>query len=368
MTDEENDDTLLLPAIRRLHSIGITGKGITVGHLDTGIDLLASGLPLSALQEFRFFDELGHSAVAPPHDTAAHGSATARVLHRLAPEAKIVSGVVFDGGHVHARLLAGMNWLLEESVDIVLMSLGLPYETTLFERTLSMFANRGILCVVASGNSGTGKKFSPAWSSNVLTVGSVGESGLPEVYSSCIEVDKVPVKPEILTRGSIANHRGTSIAASCVAGFSALIRQALPDATLTTMRHIFAASCTPLTAMSYKARHGIIDVDRIADFCTKQIDIPPAMPSTFEIRVDAPRVDESLRSAIDRGSKRERVFFLVFLKDGVDALAFQRTLREDCAVIWLLRAQGILFCEAAVEEVKNLITHRDVQTLHSGTL
>jgi hypothetical protein len=358
----------LPPAVRELHTLGITGKGVTVGHLDTGIDINNTKIPPSAVREFRVFDDLGRSIVTRPEDAEGHGSVTASVLHQVAPEADILSAVVFDGGHVYARILAAMSWLLKQSADIVLMSFGVPCRTSLFERMLQALTQNNALCVVASGNNGTGTMFSPAWSSHALTVGAFDEpSGLPAVYSSCIEVDGgARRKPEVLAPGSVGDASGTSIASAFVAGLACLLRQASPGATPEALKQAFAASCSPLSEMAYKAEHGLVDAQKIADLCVGKLGAARPTPISHACsRWVLPR-NEGLRDGMAGRLEEGRHKVLLFLREGAEAVAFQRRVMEQWPVIWLIAEQGIVFCEATAQGIEELRQDENVEAIYSA--
>lgn len=356
----------LPPPVRQLHALGITGKGVTIGHLDTGIDPGAGQIPLSAVREFRVFDELGRPTVTEPKDAEGHGTVTASVLHQVAPEAAILSAVVFDGGFVYARILAAMSWLFQRSADIVLMSFGVPCRTSLFERMVQALTHHNALCVVASGNQGTGKMFSPAWSSHALTVGAFDEvSGLPAVYSSCIELDGgARRKPEVLAPGSVGNESGTSVASAFVAGLACLVRQAKPGATPEALKQAFAASCSPLSSMAYKAEHGLVEAQKIADLCEGKLDVAwPLSTSHACSRLVLPR-DEGLRDRMALQPEEGHTKILVFLREGAGAAAFQRRVAERWPVIWIIEEQGIVFCEVAAPGINELSEDEDVEAIY----
>lgn len=368
MAPRRGETPVSLPAaVRQLHALGITGKGVTIGHLDTGVDPDTARIPRAAIREFCVFDALGRAAGTQPEDTGGHGCVTASVLHQVAPGAEILSAVAFDGGFVYARILAAMSWLLQRSVDIVLMSFGVPCKTALFERMLQAFTQKRVLCVVASGNSGSGTLFSPAWSSQVLTVGAFDEpSGLPAVYSSCMELDGGARKPEILAPGSAGEQSGTSVASAFVAGLACLLRQASPGATPEMLKRAFAASCSPLTAMAYKAEHGLVDAQKFADLCAGKLDAARPVHSArtdarpMSVQDERPRAGVAGRPA--PGQDQDKV--LIFLKEGVEATALRRRLTERGRVIWVLAAQGIVFWEATPQAIEELARGEDIEAIH----
>src|SRR5262249_40588170 len=121
---------------------GIDGKGVVVGHLDTGVDGSHPALN-RAIAAFAEFDMAGNEVPrAKPHDSDEHGTHTAgtivgRPLSRrefgVAPRARLASALVIEGGQVIARILAGLEWIISKNARILSMSLGLRGYTPAFQ-------------------------------------------------------------------------------------------------------------------------------------------------------------------------------------------------------------------------------------------
>jgi len=78
---------------------------------------------------------------ATPHDSAMHGTHTAGTTCGaavggrsvgVAPDSKLYSGLVIEGGDTTARILGGLDWLVGLGVRIVSMSLGYAGYTPVF--------------------------------------------------------------------------------------------------------------------------------------------------------------------------------------------------------------------------------------------
>ncbi|CAH2713933.1 Minor extracellular protease vpr [Neobacillus rhizosphaerae] len=153
----------------------LTGKGVTVGVIDTGVDYTHPDLKRNYAG--------GHDLVdndRDPMETRAIGQATIHGTHvagiiaangkikGVAPEAKIVAYRALGpgGGGTTEQVLAAIDQAIKDKVDIVNLSLGndingpdLPISLA-----LNKAVDKGIVAVAASGNSGP----------NVWTVGSPG--------------------------------------------------------------------------------------------------------------------------------------------------------------------------------------------------
>lgn len=153
----------------------LTGKGVTVGVIDTGVDYTHPDL--------RRNYGGGHDLVdgdSDPMETQAIGRATIHGTHvagiiagngkirGVAPEAKIIAYRALGpgGGGTTEQVLAAIDQAIKDKVDIVNLSLGndvngpdLPISIA-----LNRAVDRGIVAVAANGNAGP----------NVWTVGSPG--------------------------------------------------------------------------------------------------------------------------------------------------------------------------------------------------
>ena len=184
----------------------LTGKGITVGVIDTGVDYTHPDLKNNYAG--------GHDLVdndRDPMETLATGKATIHGTHvagiiaangkikGVAPEAKIVAYRALGpgGGGTTEQVLAAIEQAIKDKVDVVNLSLGndingpdLPISLA-----LNRAVDKGIVAVAASGNSGP----------NVWTVGSPGTASKAisvgastpnmEIPTLLIEGNRIRIQP-----------------------------------------------------------------------------------------------------------------------------------------------------------------------------
>ncbi len=173
---------------------GLTGEGVLVGHLDTGVDGRHPALQ-GAIASFAEFDPLGFEVEpAPePHDTDEHGTHTAATIAGrpvdgqavgVAPGAILSSAVVIEGGNVVARVLAGMNRFAGQvdttRASILSMSLGFRGWLDDFLLITDALRARNILPVFAVGNEGPRTSSSRRSSSPASVRPGCGRSGAGE--------------------------------------------------------------------------------------------------------------------------------------------------------------------------------------------
>jgi hypothetical protein len=262
---------------------GFTGKGVRVGHLDTGVDgshpALAGAI---ADGDFAEFDLIGNQVPgARPHDSGEHGTHTAgTILGRtsprgrfgVAPGAQLVSSLSIEGGQVIERILAGLEWIVSRNVRILSMSVGLPGYVTAFEELIAALRRNNVLPVIAIGNEGPDTSRSPGNYPNVLSVGACTKDNLVADFSSSQRLARPqdPLVPDLVAPGvgvlscvpggEFAMMDGTSMATPHVAGLAALLLEAKPTATTDELEKAILDSCAlPPTMPDFRANRGVPD-------------------------------------------------------------------------------------------------------------
>ena len=173
--------------VDKLWAKGITGTGVLVGHLDTGVDAAHPAFKGGGIATFAEFDDFGEMVPgAKAHDSGDHGTHTAGTIvgrtvkgsqFGVAPGARLVSAMVIEGGDVIARILGGMDWIVGEGARILSMSLGLRGVHDEFLPLMQAIRSRGILPVLAVGNEGPGTSRSPGNYDLVISVGACERPG-----------------------------------------------------------------------------------------------------------------------------------------------------------------------------------------------
>lgn len=244
---------------------GLTGAGVLVGHLDTGIDGAHPALE-EAIEKAAVFNHAGQEGKAPkpPTDSEDHGTHTAgtiagrpykKVHVGVAPGAKLLTAEVIEGGDAIARVLGGMEWALQNGARVLNLSLGWPNYVDSFLSIVDALRANDCLPVIAAGNEGEGSTRSPGNYVQALSVGAAGPtSRVPEFSGSEIMVRDVDsIVPDIVAPGvdiwsaapggGFQLKQGTSMATPHVAGLAALLFEAFPTATVAQVEaSIFASA------------------------------------------------------------------------------------------------------------------------------
>ncbi|MBO4206096.1 S8 family serine peptidase [Micromonospora echinofusca] len=276
------------------HAAGLTGRGVTVAVLDTGVDGAHPDLT------GRIADSRNFSDVPEEGDTVGHGTHVASTIvgsgaasggkyRGVAPDATLVSGKVCESfGCSESAILAGMHWAAtDKRATVVNLSLGgrdTPETDPLEEAVETLTAQTGALFVIAAGNDGSdGSVGSPSTADAALSVGAVDRSDrLADFSSRGPRVGDDAIKPDITAPGvdivaargagtqlgdpvgeQYVTLSGTSMATPHVAGAAALLAQQHPDWRAGRLKATLMASAKPHPGQTaYQQGAGRVDVAR----------------------------------------------------------------------------------------------------------
>ena len=233
------------------------GQGVKVAVLDSGVaqhpDLVVAGgyntLDGEDTQDFRR-DEKGHGTHCA--GIIAGRTAAAGVLG-VAPDAELYSVKVFPGGRL-SDLLDGLQWTIDNGIDVVNLSLGMPAPSLQLALKLAEAGQQGIVLVAAAGNDGTSALSHPAADDGVLAVSAFGstqdfradsahalrvgelhnpDTGLFVANFSNSGPETAFIAPGVAVISSVpgghAAWDGTSMACPFIAGLTALLLSAHPE-------------------------------------------------------------------------------------------------------------------------------------------
>lgn len=162
--------------IRHVHDEGVTGLNVRVGIIDTGIDEEHSNTG-QLRQSFVSAKDFTNSRYGY-YDSHGHGTHVAGVVsafdHSLATGSSlyIAKALGDDGSGSNTSVANAINWLVDEEVDIINMSLGSSSRSRLIGEAISRAASKGIISLAASGND-SGVIGWPARESSAFSVGAI---------------------------------------------------------------------------------------------------------------------------------------------------------------------------------------------------
>lgn len=256
--------------------INVTGEGVTVAVLDTGIDYNHSkfgggfgpGYQVVDGYDFvkcdNFNSEYECDSPRPedddPMDDNGHGTHCAGIVVGVAPNVSLYAYKVLNrqGYGDESWLFSALDKVVDpnqdgdfsDHVDIVSMSFGLfspsssdnpSHPDDILSRTVDGLVDSGIVFVAAAGNNGPFSETiqSPACSRKSIAVGSTDKDDSISSFSSRGPTKRGTIKPDVLAPGRAINSTwlnngysvedGTSMSCPHVAGVAALILQMHPD-------------------------------------------------------------------------------------------------------------------------------------------
>lgn len=294
----EQLDMVGLPS---LHALGIGGDGVLVGFIDTGfrwrVHEALRGRHVVAERDFIQLDTNTANEDGDPANQDNHGTAVLSVVASMYPDSLIggapcASFLLAKTENIAAErhieedaLAAALEWMEARGADVVNISLGYgtfdsteaQYEprdfdgrTTITSVAVEETVRRGLICVVAAGNSGDAPQtiFAPGDAPSAITVGAVANAQLeiPRFTSRGPTVDG-RLKPDIAALGvnvhtttnasplSFGAGSGTSLATPIITSCVAALLQAHPSLTPVQVRELLQSqasnSSEPNTAIGY---------------------------------------------------------------------------------------------------------------------
>lgn len=260
-----------------LWALGVTGSGVVVANMDTGVDAYHPDLA----GKWRgggnsWFDPYGQHAA--PYDFSGHGTQTMGLVAGgvasgtaigVAPNARWIAAKIYNdaGSGTLSNIHLAFQWLLDpdgnpatlDAPDIVNASWGLSGMAAgscnlEFSDDIDLLGAAGILVVFAGGNEGPAPASSASPANNpgsfsagaidesfsVLSQSSRGPSGCDGTVFPRLAAPGVNVVTSDLSFGGMLNYAtvsGTSFAAPHVAGAMALLAGAFPAATVAEIRN-----------------------------------------------------------------------------------------------------------------------------------
>ncbi len=252
--------------ITKMHKLGITGSGVTIGIIDTGVDVDHTDFNRKSFVFWRdYVENRDHY-----YDDNGHGTEIAGILFSkspwwsnynivgVCPDAKaiVVKAVSKTGETSDRDLSAAIDLCAYYGSDIILISLkDNPEDTEVGNRTIKSCIDatkKGIFVITPVGDDGEdddGDVSSLASIPEVISVGSIGKDGYVSVFSSRGNQAWIPghhrerkdpnKKPELVApgenilseslNGAYSKSSGTSESAAYVAGSIALLLSAYPQ-------------------------------------------------------------------------------------------------------------------------------------------
>lgn len=296
------------------HKQGLTGRGVTIAILDTGISTV-SDLTLPYNRILAFKDIINSKTT--PYDDNGHGTHVAGIAAGnglrsngkymgIAPECNIVGVKVLDklGRGNSANVLAGIQWVFDNkekyNIRIVNLSVGTAdtSKNDPLVKAVESLWDKGVVVTAAAGNNGPTPSSitSPGISKKIITVGAADDHRKVEIWGDSLvnfsgrgPTSDCIIKPDVIAPGTcivscltstlidnkskkkgikvIDNYymelSGTSMATPIVCGAIALLLQKHKSLTPNEVKYMLKKSCHNLNYPQNHQGWGLVDIEKL---------------------------------------------------------------------------------------------------------
>ena len=276
----------------------LTGKNIRIAIIDTGVDTSHPDLKIAGGKCVLEQVLNGGWCSKSYEDDNGHGTHVAGIIGAqnndigvvgVAPEASIYAIKALDqeGYGTTSSILAGIDWAIQNNMDIINMSLNSEYYEPAMESIIKKAYNKGILIVAAAGNEEhvTGKEENvlyPAKFSQAIAVSALGRS-MDLIHTSSVGKEMeltapggsiystVPLAYDIDgKRDGYMSMSGTSMATPFVSAVAALYMEKFPDLTNVQIRKLLQSNAKDLGVKGRDAKfgYGLVQMDTSPEVVT----------------------------------------------------------------------------------------------------
>jgi serine protease AprX len=250
-----------IPRVRAdlVWNLGEKGAGTKIGICDTGVDKDHLDLKGRVLGTKDFtgegdYDGNGHGTHVATI-AVGNGNASDGKYRGAAPESSVfmAKGLKSDGTGMASDIADGVEWLVDQGVQIISLSLGGPAQAgvhDILQQTVEGAVDAGVAVFCAAGNEGPGHNTiaTPGVSPKVITVGATDDSDHMANFSSRGPTPDGLTKPDVVapgvniiagrangtSLGRVINRyytelSGTSMATPLAAGCGLLLLEKEPD-------------------------------------------------------------------------------------------------------------------------------------------
>ncbi len=207
------------------------GEGAKVAILDTGATFSHPDLSANYAGGFNAINPELDATDDHGHGTHVAGTIAAikddKGVVGVAPNAEIYGVKVLDGsgGGSYSSIIAGIEWCVDNGINVINMSLGGRYSIESFHEAIKIAVKNGITVVCAAGNDGGAVNYPAKYAETIAISASTSSDNIAYFTSRGPEIDFIAPGYNIYSTykdGKWKNMSGTSMACPHVAGLAAL--------------------------------------------------------------------------------------------------------------------------------------------------
>lgn len=220
--------------IVKYHAEGITGKGVKVAILDSGLnnhpelrtEYIMEGYN-SVDHNNKPLDDFGHGTLVTGVIAANHND---KGIIGVAPDVELYPVKVLNqyGVGEIEDVVSGIQWCIENDIDIINMSFAVPKDHKILKDAIQIAFNAGIIIVASGKNSSGGIVGYPASYEGVISVTAIDQNLKIADTSPQGKIDYSAPGVDIVTTthdGKYQYFSGNSIATPFITGIIALLMQ-----------------------------------------------------------------------------------------------------------------------------------------------
>ena len=254
-------------------------RQIRVAVMDTGVDLLHKDLLCNL--------ETGFNATKPgdaPQDQQGHGTHVAGIVGACSNNGIGIAGVAQvnivpikasrDGSFSNSDIIRGIDWAIEQKVDVINMSFGGPANSTFLYEALKEASDAGILLVAAAGNSAENNDVSPSYPANYALANLISVASSTDADSISSFSNYGPSLVHVaapgsnvlstLVGGGYGYKSGTSMAAPFVAGALGLLLSHRPQITAAEAKRLVTSKVSTTSGRATRS-NGRVDLKKLLE-------------------------------------------------------------------------------------------------------
>ncbi len=253
---------------------GITGTGVKVGIIDSGIDPTHPDLSVAGGYDFTTASSASSAWADNVASCSGHGTHVAGTVAALrngsgvvgvAPGAELYSLKVFEvinGGCAawSSNQIAAIDWAVAHGLRVINLSIASSTALQAYQDAITTASNAGVLVVAAAGNNSGGPITYPAAYVNAVAVGATTSSD-QVAYFSDLGPEMWVAAPgnsivSTLPGGGTGTKSGTSMASPHVAGVAALLIQLHPTWSTAQVRDALRTGAQDLSSPGWDSGTG----------------------------------------------------------------------------------------------------------------
>lgn len=307
------DTSVPLIGIPSLWREDVTGRGVKVAVVDTGIDKFHPDFKRRIIGTADFslegFVDLNGHGTHIAGTIAGSGESSMGKYKGVAPEALLLIAKVLkkDGTGRTSDVMAGIEWAAEKRAQVINLSLGSEEPSDgsdILCELCDEVVKKGTTICVAAGNEGPERRTigSPAAARRVLTVGACSDDDKLAEFSSRGPTLDERMKPDVVAPGvdiiaprayeismgkpldeRYTSATGTSMAAAHVSGAACLFLQAKPDASPLLIREALLHTAKDIGASEFEQGVGRVQVEQGAEY-VKTHENPPEIEDAEHLK------------------------------------------------------------------------------------